>query len=342
MIVLFCPLKVVDVDSVYQQMEDRFLAQQDDLSPGPESLCYICDARYRRICSYLDGASELQGGWNAFAGLIGMNNTLLRHSIEMRALCQRRSPSSIVLDFFFSEYQGMNVLDTLGSLSNIFLDINNYLAKQVVDEEIQEKSHRVTAEVSKTIRDQVSEATNGCALLESEENKKCEETKHQVSDNFRSSDEPEKKTAQRRQSLFRSVKKRVLKSLKPRRKEAAKVHGGMTTKETRDKHSDRIETDSNENAQIQRAASPSGCRSDYNLKLNDIDQTSCEQRTATSGSVTSYMSRGSSVAESGIESHINVNEPEVKGQNISRYRQGDSGIYSDRSSRRSSSQENKL
>ena len=190
----------------------------------------------------------------------------------------------------------MDVFDALGSLSNIFLDINNYLAKQVVYEEIQEKKREYTAEVSGPLHDQAYEATNACALFESEDNQKCEETQHQESDILKSEDEPKKKTVHRHLSLFHSIKERVLKSLKPRRSPISNVYDDMTTTETQDKHND-----SNQNAQIQNAESPSG----YSSNIN-------------------YISKSNGV------------EPEEKDQRSSWHRQGDSGIYSYRSSRTSS------
>ena len=187
----------------------------------------------------------------------------------------------------------MDVFDALGSLSNIFLDINNYSAKQVVDEEIQEKKWENTVEVSKLIHDQVSEATNASALFESDDNRKCEETQPQDADILKSEDEPKPKRVPRHLSLFYIVKERVLKSLKPRRNQVANVYDDMTITEARDNHNDSTKMNSNQNASIQSEESPSGYRSDVNY-----------------------------------DSKANGVEPEVKGQRSSRRRQGDSGIYS--------------
>ncbi|XP_072026894.1 uncharacterized protein [Amphiura filiformis] len=126
-------------EEICKEIENRFLAQQSFLNPEPHSLYFLNDTRYRRVCTALDSANNIHRGWAAFAASMRVNDILIQGSLETWARIKGRSPSAMLLDFFFHDNFEMNLLDTLKMLSSLLLEIENNTAKTIVDDEIYER-----------------------------------------------------------------------------------------------------------------------------------------------------------------------------------------------------------
>ena len=120
---------------------------------------FISDIRFRKICVILDGMNntDLGLGWEALVSNLGFKGTYSIPAIKNIASGQKKSPSVLVLDDFFKDNKDADVLTLLMILSNALGEMENHDARELVEEEITQRSEQMKLEAGKTSNMQDSE-----------------------------------------------------------------------------------------------------------------------------------------------------------------------------------------
>ena len=124
-------------------MSNIFLQRQPCYDPIDTSTTkFLSDIRVRKLCVFLDDFNPHTGvWWKALAPLLGLKEVCMIQAIQDSAEKQKKSPTIVILDIFFTSHTDHNVSETLKKLSNMLGRINNHDARDVVEKEITQREH---------------------------------------------------------------------------------------------------------------------------------------------------------------------------------------------------------
>lgn len=101
--------------------------------------------------------TQLGLGWETLATKLGFKGNYSIIAIKNIASGQKKSPSVLVLDDFFKDNKDADVLTPLMILSNALGEMENHDARELVEEEITQRSEQMKLETGKTSNMQDSE-----------------------------------------------------------------------------------------------------------------------------------------------------------------------------------------